>query len=285
MALKRGEVINNTYTIQFFIGQGAFGEVYRVKHKFLGLQVLKVLKADYVESSDLETLITEALLLSQLTHENVVRVFETNTFEKNNSVFYFLAMEFVSGESLSDLLKREITLPYEKAVNIQIDFLQGLEKAHSLSIIHRDINPDNILLSYQDEQVKGLLSDFGLAQKVNDLDKISGAAGRYLYFAPECFSNIYLPTSDVFSAGIVFYKILTGALPWAIDVYEHSSLDEIVDNILASRRKNPVPPSFYNSEIPEEIDKVVLKSLELKIENRYTAGGDFLEAITKAFNN
>ena len=121
--------------------------------------------------------------------------------------------------------------------------------------------------------------------KVNDLDKISGAAGRYLYFAPECFSNIYLPTSDVFSAGIVFYKILTGALPWAIDVYEHSSLDEIVDNILASRRKNPVPPSFYNSEIPEEIDKVVLKSLELKIENRYTAGGDFLEAITKAFNN
>tara|TARA_B100000780_G_C21117301_1_gene452153 strand:+ start:1180 stop:2037 length:858 start_codon:yes stop_codon:yes gene_type:complete len=282
MALKRGEVINNTYTIQFFIGQGAFGEVYRVKHKFLGLQVLKVLKADYVENSDLDTLIREALLLSQLTHENIVRVFETNTFEKDNSVFYFLAMEFVSGESLSDLLKRDILLPYDKALRIQIDFLQGLEKAHSLSIIHRDINPDNILLSYQDKDLKGLLSDFGLAQKVNDLDQISGAAGRYLYFAPECFSNIYLTTSDVFSAGIVFYKILTGAMPWEVDIYEHSSLDEIVDNIMASRRKTPVLPSFYNSEIPEEIDKVVLKSLELNIEDRYNVGGDFLSAITKA---
>ena len=79
MILKRGELINNTYTVKFFIGQGAFGEVYRVEHKFLGLQVLKVLKAEYVLSSDLDTLIKEALILSKLTHENSV----LNNINKN----------------------------------------------------------------------------------------------------------------------------------------------------------------------------------------------------------
>ena len=108
MILKRGEIINNTYTVKFFIGQGAFGEVYRVKHKFLGLQVLKILKTEYVSNSDLDTLIKEALILSELTHENIVRVFETNSFIKDQETLYFIAMEFVSGESLSDLLKREI---------------------------------------------------------------------------------------------------------------------------------------------------------------------------------
>jgi serine/threonine-protein kinase len=281
MILKRGEIVNNTYTVKFFIGQGAFGEVYRVEHKFLGLQVLKILKAEYVLNSDLDTLIKEALILSKLTHENIVRVFETNTFEKEDKVFYFLAMEFVSGESLSDLLKREITLPVKKAIKIQTDFLQGLEKAHSSSIIHRDINPDNILLSYESLDPKGLLSDFGLAQKVNNLEKISNAAGRYLYFAPECFSDIYLPTSDVFSAGIVFYKMLTGTAPWEIELMNFSDFGEISKSIVTSRRKKPLAPSFFNNEISEDIDKVVLTSLELNIENRYKSGSDFLAAINQ----
>lgn len=281
MILKRGEIINNTYTVKFFIGQGAFGEVYRVEHKFLGLQVLKVLKAEYVLSSDLDTLIKEALILSKLTHENIVRVFETNNFEKEDKLFYFLAMEFVSGESLSDLLKREITLPVKKALKIQTDFLKGLAKAHSSSVIHRDINPDNILLSYDNLESKGLLSDFGLAQKVTNLEKISNAAGRYLYFAPECFSDIYIPTSDVFSAGIVFYRMLTGKSPWEFELTNFNDFSEVTKSIIISRRKKPLAPSFFNNEISKDIDKVVLKSLELNIENRYKNGADFLAAINK----
>tara|TARA_B110001450_G_C17666048_1_gene499574 strand:- start:1764 stop:2615 length:852 start_codon:yes stop_codon:yes gene_type:complete len=281
MILQKGETINNTYTIKFFIGQGAFGEVYRVEHKYLGLQVLKLLKSDYVTNSDLETLIKEALILSKLTHENIVRVFETNTFEKNKTTYYFLAMEFVSGESLSDLLKREISFPVDKAINIQKDYLQGLEMAHSNSIIHRDINPDNILLSYSKSDIKGLLCDFGLAQRVNNSEKISSAAGRYLYFAPECFSNIYLPTSDVFSSGIVFYKMLTGMPPWEINLNECFEVENISKEITISRKKQPTPPSFFNDEISNELDNIVMKSLSLDIENRYKTGGEFLDAILK----
>ena len=279
MILKRGEIINNTYTVKFFIGQGAFGEVYRVKHKFLGLQVLKILKTEYVSNSDLDILIKEALILSGLTHENIVRVFETNSFIKDQVTHYFIAMEFVSGESLSDLLKREIKLPFDKALKIQCDFLKGLAKAHSNSVIHRDINPDNILLCYENEEPKALLSDFGLAQKANSVEKISSAAGRYLYFAPECFTDIYLPTSDVFSAGIVFYKMLTGAYPWELDLINFNDLNDITKNIMISRKKRPVPPSFFDNNISSETDNVILKSLELDIEKRYNNGIDFLDAI------
>ena len=221
------------------------------------------------------------MILSKLTHENIVRVFETNNFVKGDKVFYYLAMEFVSGESLSDLLKRKISLSLNKAIKIQTDFLKGLAIAHLNSIIHRDINPDNILLSYDEIEPKGLLSDFGLAQRVNGLEKISNAAGRYLYFAPECFSDIYMPTSDVFSAGIVFYRMLTGTSPWEIELMSFDDFDEIRKNIISSRRKKPIAPSFFNDKISKEIDRVVQKSLELNIENRYKSGAEFLTAINK----
>ena len=82
--LLKGENINNTYEIQFFVGEGAFGEVYRVNHRYLGIQVMKVFKEEYVNKTDLETVTREAKILSKLTHPNIVRVFETNSFLIND---------------------------------------------------------------------------------------------------------------------------------------------------------------------------------------------------------
>jgi len=152
-------------------------------------------------------------------------------------------------------------------------------KAHSNSIIHRDINPDNILLSYENTLAKGLLSDFGLAQKVDNLEKIESAAGRYLYFAPECFSNIYLPTSDVFSSGIVFYKMLTGAAPWEIEIDRYQDTNDIINAIMLGRKITPTRPSFFNSEISDKLDQIILKSLALDIEERYKNSGEYLREI------
>ena len=105
--LKKGEVVNNTYEVQCFIGNGAFGETYRVKHKFMGIQVIKVFKEDYVENTDLDIVTNEARILSKLTHKNIVRVFETNTFKAHGKKYYFMTMGFVSGESLAQLMKRQ----------------------------------------------------------------------------------------------------------------------------------------------------------------------------------
>ena len=114
--LSKGEIINDTYEVQFFIGEGAFGEVYRVKHKYLGIQVLKVFKEEYVNETDLATVTKEAKLLSKLTHPNIVRVFETNSFIRDESTYFFLTMGFVSGETLTQILARKI-LPIPVALS------------------------------------------------------------------------------------------------------------------------------------------------------------------------
>lgn len=282
-ALVKGEIINNTYEVQFFIGQGGFGEVYRVKHKYLGLQVLKVLKEAYTSKTDITTLVMEAKILANLTHNNIVRVFEANEFVKEGKVYYFLTMEFVSGETLTQRLSRFLRLPFEESIRIQVDLLNGLKYLHEQNplIIHRDINTDNLLLAYEDNKIIAKLSDFGLAQSVNPITTIADSAGRYQYFAPECFWNTYLPTSDVFSAGLVFYEMITGVHPWSYDFNSINKIDfELISNIIISSRKDtPKKPSTYNSECTDHIDNVILKSISLNLENRFLNATEFYSAL------
>jgi serine/threonine-protein kinase len=188
-------------------------------------------------------------------------------------------MGFVSGETLSQLLTRKIKLPVNLAIRIIIDILSGLKYVQEQKnrIIHRDLNPDNILLSYEKDLPNALISDFGLAQSIDQLSKISGAAGRYLYFAPECFLGTYLPTSDIFSVGIILYKMITGMHPWEYDIdFSESSKDEIATKIISKRRDKITPPSFHNTESNKDLDKIIFKALEKDIEKRYSTASEFL---------
>jgi len=282
--LAKGEVINSTYEVQFFIGEGGFGEVYRVKHKYLGLQVLKVFKEEYSQKTDIATLVQEAKILSNLTHNNIVRVFEANEFTKNNNVYYFITMAFVSGETLTQRLSRFSKLPFVEALNIQTDLLNGLSFLHQQNplIIHRDINTDNLLLSYDDNKIVGKLADFGLAQSIDPVSVITNAAGRYQYFAPECFWNTYLPSSDVFSAGLVFYRMVTGVQPWYYNFenIDQDDFEQISNVIIAARKEQPRKPSYYNSDCSEHFDNVILKSISLNLEDRYLNAIEFYAALT-----
>lgn len=282
--LNKGELVNDTYEIQFFIGEGAFGEVYRVKHKYLGVQVLKVFKEDYVNKTDLQTVTNEARILSKLTHPNIVRVFETNSFVKDNKEYFYITMGFVSGETLTQLLARKIKLPLSLALNIQNDLLRGLKyvQEQKKPIVHRDINTDNILLSYEKDMPSALISDFGLAQSIDQLSNLPGAAGRYMYFAPECFLGTYLPVSDIFSTGIVFYKMITGMHPWEYDFDSLSDdVEKIKTHVISARKKEVRKPSYYNSECDSYLDDIILKALSKDIENRYPSASAFLKALDK----
>lgn len=282
--LSKGETINDTYEVQFFIGEGAFGEVYRVNHKYLGIQVLKVFKEKYVCETDLNSVTKEAKLLSKLTHPNIVRVFETNSFVRDESTYFFLTMGFVSGETLSQLLKRKCQLTVGDALAIQGNLLSGLRFAQEQRrpIVHRDINPDNVLLSYDNEKPVALLSDFGLAQSIEQLSSLPGAAGRYPYFAPECFWGTYLPTSDVFSAGIVLYEMITGRHPWEYD-FENvgDDTEKITTAVLSARKKAVAKPSLHNDECDPYLDYVILKALSKDIESRYKTANEFLTALNE----
>ena len=275
--LKKGEWINDTYEIQFFIGEGAFGEVYRVKHKFIGTQVLKIFKEDYISKTDIDTVVAEAKILAKLTHPNVVRVFEANSFEKEGKKYFFMSMGFVSGENITQLLERRIKLPAMQGIGFGINMLEGLRyvQEQSKPIVHRDINTDNVLLSYEQKKPFALLSDFGLAQSMDQLSKLPGAAGRFMYFAPECFLGTYLPTGDLFAAGVVFYKMLTGLHPWEYE-FTSDKHEEIANMVMMARRKQPKKPSHYNPEVPDYVDRAVLTALNLNLEDRYKLASHML---------
>ena len=285
--LPKGIIINSTYEINFFIGEGAFGEVYRVKHKFFDeFQVMKVFKDEYVKKTNLDDVIHEGRILTKLSHPNVVKVYEINTFNYENKDYYFITMSFVSGESLSQLSKRKIQLDVPVATSVMVDVLHGLGAAHqnTPAIIHRDINLDNILLSYDSYQPTGILGDFGISKFFDQLTKISGAGGRFLYFAPECFLDVYLPVSDVFSTGVVLYKILTGTHPW-----EYESIDGDIDDntklafmMNKARKDRPKKPSLFNYDIDNKLENVIMKSLEKKMENRFSTSDNFLKELQDA---
>lgn len=288
-ALKKGAVINDTYTVQCLIGQGLFGEVYRVKHKYMGLQVLKLFKSSYVENTDLDMVTNEARILSGLTHKNVVRVFETNSFLGDEGKRFFITMGFVSGESLAQLLKREILLDIPVALSIQQALLRGLWEAHRQNppIIHRDISPDNVLLSYAEDTPQALLSDFGLAQSVDQMSQIAGAAGKYLYFAPECFWGAYLPASDVFSAGIVLYRMITGVYPWDYDfsAMSESHKSRVTVEVAKARNCYPKPPSLRNPECSASLDRIVMRAIAKDLELRYRNAEEFLRDVRNEMEN
>jgi len=286
--LKKNDTINDTYEVQCHVGQGAFGEVYRVKHKYLGLQILKVFKDEYTAQADIEILTKEAKILSQLTHPNIVRVFETNSFQKDGQERYFITMGFVSGETLAQLLARKGSLPLPLALSIMQDVLSGLALVHANDppIVHRDISPDNILLSYAGEKPRAMLSDFGLAQFSDYNQQLAGGAGKYIYMAPECFWDVHLPVSDVFSAGVVFYQMIAGVPTWDYDfdsVVDSNNPEDFVTMINRARKK-PVPSlAGQHENFPAILETALMKSLALSIEERYLNAGKFLKDLRILF--
>ena len=280
--LARGYVIDGTYEVLFYIGEGAFGEVYRVQHKYLGVQVFKLFKEDFEKVVNIEEISLEARMLSKVTHPNVVRVFECNSFQLDVKTRHFITMGFVSGETFTQLLARRINLPRAEAVNIIIDVLEGLSYVHSMTppIIHRDINPDNILLSYEGATPRGLLSDFGLAQPLDADQHLLGAAGRYPYMAPECFWGTYILSSDVFSAGVTLYRAITGIYPWQYEIeWEDTDPEDIVTEISRARKQTPRTASFHLEDDDESLDEILFKAIERDLEKRYRNAGEFLTAL------
>ena len=147
-------------------------------------------------------------------------------------------------------------------------------------IIHRDINPDNILLSYDGITPRGLLSDFGLAQPLDSDEHLPGAAGRYPYMAPECFWGTYILPSDVFSAGVTLYRAITGIHPWQYEVeWEDTNPEDIVTEISRARKQTPRPASFHLENEDEHLDEILFIAIERDLEKRYRNAGEFLEAL------
>lgn len=278
--LEDGQTIRATYEVERFLGEGAFAEVYRVRHQFLGRQAMKVFKKVGVEHAAIMKMMDEAILLSRIGHPNIIRVFDANVFDTVNGVCGYFTMENVSGGSLDKFWRSygNELIPIETSLDLIKQVCRGLAVAHESDppIIHRDIKPHNILIGYQNDGLRARLSDFGLAKSVNPLTLLASAAGTLQFKAPETFQKKKSDScaGDIWAMGVTLYMMLTDLLP-----YEMSS--ELLWENKKVFSKPVAPPSSFNVEVDDALDRIVMRCLDLDPEKRYRDAGSLLGDLDK----
>lgn len=280
MLLQEGEAVRGRsfpYTVERFLGEGAFAEVYRVKHRLFGRQAMKVFKTPgTIEETELA--LEEAIFLSQIGHRNVIRVFDADILEVAQGSRGFFTMEYVAGGSLEQFWQShgDQFIPVDVAVDIVRQVCSGLHLAHSDSppMIHRDIKPQNILVGYDAHGLRACVSDFGLAKRVNPLKLMASARGTRCFKAPETFRDPMSDScaGDVWAVGLTLYLLLTDRFPYGGDI---DTLD------IKSFEKPLIPPSRFNIQVDSELDQLLYRALSVKREGRYQNAGEMLEDLNR----
>lgn len=276
--LEVGQNIRWTYEVERFLGEGAFAEVYRVRHSFLGRQAMKVFKRVGMTQSEIEEVLGEAILLSRIDHPNIIRVFDANVFETPRGISGYFTMEYVPGGSLDQFWRSHGTnlVPIETTIEIMRQVCRGMARAHAEKppIIHRDIKPQNILVGYKAEGIRARVSDFGLARQVNPLTLLATAAGTLPFKPPETFSRAKADScaADVWGLGTTLYLLLTDQLPF-----------EVAPDLGWSNRKafekDLILPSSWNLDVDARLERIVLRCLEIDPSNRYSTANELLLAL------
>jgi eukaryotic-like serine/threonine-protein kinase len=268
--LSDGQIIRGTYEVERFLGEGAFAEVYRVRHRFLGRQAMKVFKRSGMTLAEIEEMLGEAVLLSRIGHPNIVRVFDANVIENQSGLHGFFTMENVPGGSLDRFWRSygAAFVPVETTVEIMQQVCRGMALAHAESppIVHRDIKPQNIL--------RARISDFGLAKAVNPLTLLATAAGTLSFKPPETFSKNKADScaADVWALGVTLYLMLTDQLPFHID-------PDLGWTNTKAFEKAPISPSTLNVDVDTSLQDIVFRCIRSNPADRYRNAQELLEVL------
>ncbi|UCC43158.1 MAG: protein kinase [Candidatus Zixiibacteriota bacterium] len=268
-AISAGTLVSH-YRIMDRIASGGMGDVYTAEDVELGRTVAvkflpQNLSSDAAFRSRFER---EAKIAASLNHPNIVTIYEFGEYRESP----FIAMEHVEGKTLDELLAGG-ALPVEQAANIAVQLCRGLAEAHDSSLIHRDINPRNIVV---DDKGRAKILDFGLARPARQEDKVADDArsGTLSYMSPEQVNGEEIgPASDLFSVGVVFYQMLSGRLPFTGD-YEASIVYSIVNDV-------PPPLGRITSGVPSELELLVQRLLEKDPHDRFQTAGDVAEELDR----
>lgn len=270
-----GKILGNRYEIIEKIGGGGMALVYKAKCKLLNRFVaIKVLRKEFMyDKSFIDKFNRESQAAASLSHPNIVNVYDVG---KEDDIYY-IVMEYIKGQTLKEYIKSQGNVDPKKTLNISMQIARALEHAHKNNIIHRDIKPQNIMIT-EDNQIK--VTDFGIARAVTSstMTQTSNVIGSVHYSSPEQAKGGFTDAkSDIYSLGIVMYEMITGILPFNGETPVSVALMHIQDEMKSARE--------INSNIPINIDKIIKKATQKDKTLRYHDVTEMLDDIKLAKKN
>lgn len=270
-----GEILGDRYELLEQVGEGGMAIVYKARCNKLNRYVaVKILKAEYSDNEEIVSKFKkEATAIAKLSDNNIVNVLDVGTQGDTN----YIVMELVNGKTLKEVIEQFGKVSYETAITIAIQVAKALDCAHKNNIIHRDIKPQNILVT-EDGLVK--VTDFGIAKSSDSatLTNTSTILGSAHYFSPEQAKGSFIDDrTDIYSLGVVMYEMLTGKVPFEADSPVTIALKHLQEQV--------VPPKELNSKIPESLNKVVLKCMEKDANKRYQDVKELISDLEKIKEN
>ena len=268
--LEIGSFIADRYEILEKIGAGGMSDVYKAKDQVLGRFVaVKVLKPEFAEDVNFVTKFhTEAQSAAGLQHPNIVNIYDVGSEEH----MHYIVMEYVEGITLKTYIEKKGQLNYKEAISIAIQVARGIEAAHNNNIVHRDIKPQNIMIS---NEGKVKVTDFGIARAATSNTIHSDVMGSVHYTSPEQARNGFVDgKSDIYSLGIVMYEMVTGRVPFDGDTTVAIAIQHLQEEMVA--------PSAYAPDLPISLEKIILKCTQKSQDRRYATMGELLVDLKKA---
>ncbi|MBR0173747.1 MAG: Stk1 family PASTA domain-containing Ser/Thr kinase [Lachnospiraceae bacterium] len=262
--MKMGTVIGDRYEVLEKIGTGGMSDVYRAKDEKLSRMVaVKILKQEFSENENfVQKFRTEAQAAAGLMHPNIVNVYDVG----DERGIYYIVMELVDGITLKRYIEEKNRLTVKEAVSISIQVAMGLEAAHNNNIIHRDIKPQNIIIS---KEGKVKVTDFGIAKAATSNTITSNVMGSVHYTSPEQARGGYSDAmSDIYSLGVTMFEMLTGRVPFNGDTTVAIAIKHIQEPIQS--------PRVYVPDIPVSVEKIVLKCCQKSPDRRYRTAADLI---------
>ena len=272
MRLSEGMVTDNRYRIEYLIGSGGMADVWLAEDLELPRRVaLKVLHERYARDPEfIARFRREAESAASLTHVNIVSIYDRGQVGDT----YYIAMAYLEGRTLRDLINIGLTPPESVAIVRQI--LEAAGFAHRHGVVHRDLKPLNVIV---DQTGLATVTDFGIARAgISEITEEGSIMGTVHYLSPEQAQGYEVsPQSDLYSIGVLLYECLTGRVPFDGETAVAVTLQQL--------KEDPVPPSYYNPAVSPALDAVVLRALEREPYERYPDADSFIAALDEAESN